>query len=372
MSAANWKALLASRRTGLVCLLLAGVTLAIYWPVRRHAFINYDDPLYITENPHVQAGLTRPGLAWAFLNLHGDHTYWHPLTWVSHMLDCQWFGLDPGAHHLVNIAYHIANSLLLLLLLHRLTGAFWRSAMVAALFALHPLQVDTVAWVTERKNLLSTGFLLLTLWAYARYVEVQSPKSKVQSLEMEGRSVESKVLSLESGVHSDLSLYLLSLLFFALGLMCKPVLVTLPFVLLLLDFWPLRRLQLPRFKVQSSTLDVRSSPPASSHHSTTPLLRLLWEKLPFLALAAAAALITIAGHHEIRAEGSAGLPWQWRVGNALVSYVRYLGKTFWPSHLSVFSAPCCCWPCPAGSCGGRAARPGCSPAGSGSSACWCP
>ena len=166
-----------------VALGLALITLALYWPVRQHAFINYDDPLYVTENPHVQEGLTPAGLRWAFLNLHGEHTYWHPLTWVSHMLDCQLFGLNAGAHHLVSVAFHIVNVLLLLALLHRLTGAFWRSAFVAALFALHPLQVDTVAWVTERKNLLSTLFWLLTIWAYARYAQskVQSPKSKVQS-----------------------------------------------------------------------------------------------------------------------------------------------------------------------------------------------
>src|SRR5664279_1750803 len=154
-----------------VYLLLSCLTLAVYWPVRNHAFINFDDPVYVTENQHVQAGISRRGLAWAFLNLHGEHTYWHPVTWVSHMLDCQLFGLNPGPHHLENVAFHIANALLLLWLLNRMTGAFWRSAMVAGLFALHPLQVDTVAWVTERKNLLSTLFWLLTLWAYVRYAE---------------------------------------------------------------------------------------------------------------------------------------------------------------------------------------------------------
>ena len=163
-------------------LALAAVTLAVYWPVRHHAFINFDDPNYVTENWHVQAGITRPGMAWAFFNLHGEHSYWHPVTWVSHMLDCQLFGLNPGPHHLVNVAFHIANTLLLLVTLRRMTGALWRSAMVAGLFALHPLQVDTVAWVTERKNVLSTFFWLLTLWAYVRYAEAEceSPGPNIQ------------------------------------------------------------------------------------------------------------------------------------------------------------------------------------------------
>jgi hypothetical protein len=211
-------------------LALAAVTLAVYWPVRNHAFINYDDPVYVTGNRHVQAGISRPGLAWAFLNLHGEHTYWHPVTWVSHMLDCQLFGLNPGPHHLVNVAFHIANALLLLLALHRMTGALWRSAMVAGLFALHPLQVDTVAWVTERKNVLSTFFWLLTLWAYVRYAEGKMQKSRTEH-------------PISNIQHPTSSFYLLSLVFFALGLMCKPALVTLPFVLLLLDYWPLGRMQ---------------------------------------------------------------------------------------------------------------------------------
>ncbi|MGO8931088.1 MAG: tetratricopeptide repeat protein [Limisphaerales bacterium] len=324
-------------------LVLALVTLGVYWPVRNHAFINYDDPVYVTENRHVQAGLSRPGLAWAFLNLHGEHTYWHPLTWVSHMLDCQVFGLNPGPQHLVNVAFHIANALLLLLLLRRMTGAFWRSAMVAGLFALHPLQVDTVAWVTERKNVLSTFFWLLTLWAYVRYAEVRSPRSKVQSQELAPsvRPAGSRITDYASRItHHGPAFYLLALVLFALGLMCKPALVTLPFVLLLLDYWPLGRMQNEECRMQKAK--VRS--PASRIAFPVSRLSLLLEKLPFLVLAAAAAFITLAGHHEIRAEGSAGLPWQLRVANALVSYVRYLGKTFWPSHLAVFYPHPGVWP----------------------------
>ncbi len=311
----------------LVPLALAVVTLAVYWPVRNYAFINYDDPVYVTENRHVQAGISRTGLAWAFFNLHGEHTYWHPVTWVSHMLDCQLFGLNPGPHHLVNVAFHIANALLLLLVLRRMTGAFWRSAMVAGLFALHPLQVDTVAWITERKNVLSTFFWLLTVWAYVRYAEsitrkigTKHPTSNIQ--------------------HPTSSFYLLSLLFFALGLMCKPALVTLPFVLLLLDYWPLGRMQNDECRMMNAK--VRS--PASRIALPVSRLALLLEKLPFFALAGVAAFVTLAGHHEIRAEGTAGLAWQWRVANALVSYARYLGKTFWPNHLAVFYPHPGIWP----------------------------
>jgi hypothetical protein len=313
-------------------LALAAVTLTVYWPVRNHAFINYDDPIYVTGNRHVQAGISRPGVAWAFLNLHGEHTYWHPVTWVSHMLDCQLFGLNPGPHHLVNVAFHIANALLLLLALHRMTGALWRSAMVAGLFALHPLQVDTVAWVTERKNVLSTFFWLLTLWAYVRYAEGKMQKSRTEH-------------PISNIQHPTSSFYLLSLVFFALGLMCKPALVTLPFVLLLLDYWPLGRMQNDECRMMNAKFRspaTRNPQPASCIPFPVSRFTLLLEKLPFLVLAVAAAFITVAGHHELRA--TANLPWEWRVENALVSYVRYLGKTFWPTHLAVFYPHPGAWP----------------------------
>jgi tetratricopeptide (TPR) repeat protein len=342
-------------------LALAVVTLAVYWPVRNHLFINYDDPVYVTENRHVQAGISGPGLAWAFLNLHGEHTYWHPVTWVSHMLDCQLFGLSPGPHHLVNVAFHVTNALLLLVVLRRMTGAFWRSAMVAGLFALHPLQVDTVAWVTERKNVLSTLFFLLTVWAYARYAEGHSPTSIVQRLKSERRSPKAErnpraevrspkpqarvpwsvvrfprsLSNLPSSVF-----YFLSLSLFALGLMCKPALVTLPFVLLLLDYWPLGRMQNDECRM----MNAKVGSPASRIALPVSRLTLLLEKLPFFALAGVAAFVTLVGHHEIRAEGTGGLAWQWRMANALVSYARYLGKTFWPSHLAVFYPHPGTWP----------------------------
>lgn len=319
------------RRTILVCALLSAMTLAVYWPVVHNDFVNYDDNCYIVQNRQVQAGLTWEGLAWAFGRLHGEHTYWHPLTWVSHMVDCQLFGLKPAGHHLVNLLFHTLNSVVVFLLFKRLTRVFWRSALLAALFAVHPLQVDTVAWVAERKNLLSALFFFLTLWSYLRYVEVQSLESDIKS-EGKGRSNQSSVNSVRSNAsriphpapritHRASLFYLLSLALFVCGLMCKPVLVTLPFVLLLLDYWPLRRYSTP-----------------SPYSATTPPLRLIWEKLPFLLLAAVSCLVTIASNRAVGAlvEASSVFPLDVRVQNALFSYVRYLGKTLWPINLAVF------------------------------------
>ena len=161
----------------LVAVLLVLVTMALYWPVTGYDFVNFDDPDCVTANPHVQGGLTWENTRWAFTTL--EIGLWLPLTWVSHMLDCQWFGLRPGWHHLSSVLWHAANTVLLFVVLRRMTGALWRSAMVAALFALHPLHVESVAWIAERKDVLSTFFVLLTLWAYARYAEA-SPKSEVQ------------------------------------------------------------------------------------------------------------------------------------------------------------------------------------------------
>ena len=248
-----------SRRTTLLCLLLGAVTLAVYWPVRHHEFVNYDDPAYVTFNPTVQLGLTWSGVASACGQLHGEATYWHPLTWLSHMLDCQLFGLRPAGHHITSLILHTLNTVLLFVVLRRMTGCRGPSAMVAALFALHPLQVDSVAWVAERKNLLSACFGLLCLWAYARFAEARSLKSKVQSPKSKVRSPESEVQGLKTRAQghapsltvsafslqpSALTFYLFSLFFFALGLMSKPALVPLPSILLLLDYWPLGRLEL--------------------------------------------------------------------------------------------------------------------------------
>src|ERR1035438_757795 len=311
------------RRDWQIMALLAAATVAVFWQVSRHEFVNYDDPAYVTYNPMVQQGLTWPGVAWAFGELHGEATYWHPVTWLSHMLDCQLFGLRPAGHHLSSLFLHTLNTLLLFVLLRRMTGRRGPSAMVAALFALHPLQVDSVAWIAERKNLLSTFFGLLTLWAYARYAEVQSLKSKVQSPKPAASSSRHATLNTQHASRITFHVscyYLLSLLFFALGLMSKPMVVTLPFVMLLLDYWPLHRFEL-------KTIDFRLK----------TLLPLLWEKLPFLALSAASSLVTIQGHKSLGALVSVEqLPVSDRLANAVVACALYLRKLVWPVDLSVF------------------------------------
>src|SRR6266699_3802078 len=242
-----------------ICALLALATFAVFCPLLECDFVNFDDPKYVTSNPMVQRGLSREGLRWAFTNTHAAN--WHPLTWLSHMLDVQLFGLNPGLHHLTNLSIHIANVLLLFLVLQRMTRAPGRSAFVAALFALHPLHVESVAWVSERKDVLSAFFFMLTLWAYMRYAEeakVWSLKSKVgdsvSSVEGETSRAETcaaRIQNPESNIQDRTHrisnharrYYTLTLLLFALGLMSKPMLVTLPFVLLLLDYWPLHRLE---------------------------------------------------------------------------------------------------------------------------------
>jgi Tfp pilus assembly protein PilF len=326
----------------LVCLFLAAVTLALYWPVGHYEFVDYDDHVYVVGNPHVVPGLTRAGIVWAFARLTGEATYWHPVTWLSHMLDCQIFGPKPGPAHLVNLAFHIANALLLFLVLRRMTQAFWRSAAVAALFALHPWQVETVAWVAERKNVLSTFFFMLTLWEYQRYGEGQSPRSKVQGPPASRFTFHVSRSTVHALRYPPSSLYyVLALIFFALGLMSKSMLVTLPFVLLLLDYWPLRRFQLPRLW----TLDSRlwTSPPPS----TIPPLRLLLEKLPFFALSGAAVWVTMAGRHRFDlAATSSPVPLAARLANGLVSYCRYIGGTVWPGDLAVLYPFQEHWPLP--------------------------
>jgi protein O-mannosyl-transferase len=283
------------RRDWHIMALLAAATLAVFWQVTRHEFVNYDDPAYVTHNPMVQAGLTWPGLKWAFASLHAEATYWHPLTWLSHMLDCQLYGLKPAGHHLTSLLLHTLNTLLLFVLLRRLTGRPAPSAVLAALFALHPLQVDSVAWIAERKNLLSASFALLSLWAYARYAEARKRSTQAGTRNCPTR------------------FYALSLVSFALGLMSKPSLVPLPFLMLLLDYWPLRRLELKT------------------------LLPLLLEKLPLLALSLASGILTILGHQSLGALVSAAeLPLSLRFENAVVACALYLRKLAWPFDLSVF------------------------------------
>src|ERR1039458_9547141 len=306
------------RRDWQIMALLAAATVAVFWQVSRHEVVNFDDPAYVTHTPMVQQGLTWPGVAWAFGELHGEATYWHPVTWLSHMLDCQLFGLKPAGHHLSSLFLHTLNTILLFVLLRRMTGQRAPSAMVAALFALHPLQVDSVAWIAERKNVLSTVFFMLTLWAYVRYVEDGRQKTKASAAHLKS-----------SITHHPSLFYALSLVLFALGLMSKPMLVTLPFVLLLLDYWPLQRCQPALGSLKPSA--------RRFHPSSFILHPLLLEKLPFLALSAASSLVTIQAHASLGALVSAEqLPVSYRLANAVVAAALYLRKLVWPVDLSVF------------------------------------
>jgi tetratricopeptide (TPR) repeat protein len=283
-----------SWRLLLVCALLAAATLATFWPQVHHDFINYDDPVYVTLNKHVSTGLSWDNVKWAWTANCASN--WHPLTLLSHMLDVQLFGLKAGGHHLVSLLFHTANSLLLLLLLRTLTGSLWRSALVAALFALHPLHVESVAWVSERKDVLSAFFFLLTLLSYTRYAHAPTL----------------------SRSHAP-RFYALALVAFILGLMSKPMLVTLPFVLLLLDFWPLRRVELP-IKNQKSEIK-----------------RVLLEKIPFFIISAISCGVTVVAQRHGEAISSletVSLPH--RLANAAISCVAYLKQTIWPTGLSVF------------------------------------
>ena len=306
----SWKEKL--QRPGPLCLLLTVMTLAVFLPVARHGYVNYDDSDYVTANRHVQSGLTWENVVWAFKSGHASN--WHPLTWISHMLDAQLFGDKPGAQHLVNLGLHIADTLLLFLLLRRMTGALWRSFMVAALFAVHPLHVESVAWISERKDVLSAFFFLLTLGAYARYAECRMQRPNA------GRTPRTSCFTFHVSRFTPVPAagwYLVALLLFTLGLMSKPMLVTLPFVLLLLDFWPLGRFH-------PSSLTPRPSLP----------WRLLAEKAPFFLLAAASSVVTFIAQRKGGAV-STSLSFGARLANAVISYVRYIGKMLWPRDLSI-------------------------------------
>ena len=266
---------------------LAVITFIVYRQVPHNDFVLYDDNAYVTNNPAISNGLTLESVLWAFKAPRVG--FWHPLTIISHMLDCELFGQKPFWHHLVSLLFHIANTLLLFLILKNMTAALWQSAFVAAAFALHPLHVESVAWVAQRKDVLSTLFWLLTMAAYVHYIR-----------------------------RPDAARYLLTLLLFALGLMAKPMLVTLPFVLLLLDYWPLQRM----------TLDV----PAVDRRRL--ITNLICEKLPFFVLAAVFSLIAFYAERGFDAF-SLKLPFSVRLGNAFVSYAAYIGKMIWPARLAV-------------------------------------
>jgi len=319
------------------------VTLALYWPASGFGFINYDDDFYVTSNVHVQNGLTWAGIKWAWANPVAGN--WHPVTMLSHMLDCQLFGLNPGAHHLTNVLLHALNAGFVFWLLQRMTGAVWRSLLVAALFAVHPLRVESVAWVSERKDVLSGCFGLLALLTYACYAQksvvsnqwsvISNQSSSVRAANNGPQTREHRVLITDH----RLLFYLLSLCFFALGLMSKPMLVTWPFVMLLLDYWPLKRMQNAECRMQNAaTGDTHHAPRNAPHVSRfTFHVSLFLEKLPFFALAAAVSVVTFLVQKHVGAVMEAeSLPLSARVGNALISYGRYLGKLFWPTDLAVY------------------------------------
>ena len=322
----------------LIGLLLALGILAGYWPVHRYSFVNLDDPLYVYETPMVVKGLSWPGVVWAFQCVKGGN--WNPLVWLSHMAVCQFCGVAPGGHHVTNLLLHAANVLLLFGVLNRMTGATWRSAFAAAIFAWHPLHVESVAWVSERKDVLSTFFLMLTLWAYGRYAERpvisnQWPVTGGGKAEGRVRNAECGMQNPESGTTHHASriarhascYYILALFFFALGLMSKPMLVTLPFVLLLLDYWPLGR---------SAERGVGSaeSGKGQSRFRHTGWGPLLLEKAPFAVLSVAASALAVWTQQRIQAVGTE--PLSLRLENVAVSYATYLGKLFWPVNLAAF------------------------------------
>ena len=277
----------------LLSLALAVGILAIYYPVHSQPFANYDDPDYVTDNLHVKAGLHWETVTWAMKTR--DAANWHPLTWLSHALDWQLFGDDPAGPHDVNVVFHLVNALLLFWVLYRATGFIGRSWMVAALFALHPINVESVAWIAERKNLLSMFFFLLTLGAYHWYA--QKPKD---------------------------TRYVVVALLFALGLMSKPQVITLPFVLLLWDYWPLQRIS---FGAPARSARLRGMPKRS-------LSALIWEKVPLFVLCAVSAWLTIRA--QSGGGATSGFARGLRLENAIISYVRYIGKAFWPTHLALF------------------------------------
>lgn len=280
-------------RSRRIALLLPLVTFVAFLPVLHFAFINFDDDFYVTANQQVSNGISWAGVKWAFTTLHQNN--WHPLTWLSHMADCTLFGLNPAGHHCVNVLFHTANTVLLFVLLLRLTGDLWPAAFVAALFAWHPLHVESVAWIAERKDVLSTFFAMLALICYAKFAQKKCRRS-----------------------------FWLAVLFFALGLLSKPMLVTLPFVLLLLDYWPLRRI----FQPEGGPCRLVSS-------------RLIYEKWPFFLLTILSCAITYLAQSK-KVEGNAAvaslksLPLHYRLEQIPVNYVEYLAKLTWPAKLAVF------------------------------------
>ena len=288
----------------LICLTLILVTLAVFYQVHRFEFVNFDDPDYVYNNQNIQSGITLQSVKWALTTSSAGN--WHPLTWLSHMLDWRLYGNNASGHHLTNLVFHIVNTLLLFFVLKKMTDTQWPSAFVAALFALHPLHVESVAWVSERKDVLSTFFWLLTMWAYVRFV---------------GRP--------------KLANYFLIVVFFVLGLMSKPMLVTLPFVLLLLDYWPLNRALFGQ--AIDKTNRQKNKKHIDNRFQRRTLLYLIREKIPLFALSAASSTVTFFAQRNSEAVVTLStFPVKYRFLNAFISYAEYIEKMFWPAKLAFF------------------------------------
>ena len=320
--------MLGKKQIPLIYLLLTAATIIAFWQVSQCDFITYDDPLYVTKNTHIMNGVTVDSVRWAFTSVYFN--LWLPLTMISHMVDVQLFGLNPHGHHMISLLFHIANTLLLFFVFHRMTKAPWKSAFVAALFAIHPLHVDSVAWVSERKDVLSTFFWMLTMTAYVSY-----------------------------GERPRLKTYMAALAFFIMGLMAKPMLVTLPFVMVLLDYWPLQR-----FGQKKVAPDVRAeldesifankqkgekpplqnigkdTRPAVHKYGWAGVRSLLIEKIPFFALIPLFSVLTYIG----AGEAVKHYPMKVRISNAFVSYFIYIGKMIWPANLALFYPHPGLWP----------------------------
>jgi len=286
------------RQALLLCVLLSLSTLILYWPVQSFDFVNFDDDVYVTDNRQVHGGLSMENLTWAFTSFHAGN--WHPLTWISHMADFEAYQLNAGGHHWTNVLIHTVSTVLLFLVLSSMTGVLWCSALVAALFAIHPLHVESVAWVSERKDVLSGFFWILTMGAYTHYAK-----------------------------NPSLRRYLLVLVSFGMGLLSKPMLVTLPFVLLLLDYWPLKRLAGTRTAFDPWVY-------AGGTAGRAGLLRLIVEKVPLFIVAAAACIVTLIAQREVGALWTLEkMPFEQRIANAFVAYMEYIRKMLWPADLSV-------------------------------------
>ena len=275
--------------------------IAVYYQVKNFEFVMYDDLEYVRDNPMVKLGIDLDSIRWAFSSI-GYQGNWHPVTWLSHMLDVEFYGLNPGMHHLTNVIFHIANTLLLFFLFYRLTNEKWKCAAFAALFALHPLHVESVAWVSERKDVLSTFFWILTTWSYVWYVE-----------------------------HRGVRRYLLVVMFFVLGLMAKPMLVTLPFTLLILDFWPIKRPELVKPEGEVSSKNMRNIIVGIHWEGVSSLI---WEKMPLFILSGISSIITYLAQSQGGAV-SIFLPISSKIANAAISYCTYLWRMIWPFNLAV-------------------------------------